>query len=78
MPDESIPGLPCPNPYFVQGGYGEQFPPVGSHWGYWTEAVSSLGHRLGYWKWLEIKKQYTLADPLHVVTSQGVRLKNPA
>jgi hypothetical protein len=78
MPDENLPGLPCPNPHFVQGGYGEQFPSVGSHWGYWTEASLPQGHRLGYWKWREIPKTYTREDPLHVVTPQGVRLKSPA
>jgi hypothetical protein len=78
MSNETIPGLPCPNPHFVPGGHGEQFPPVGSHWGYWMEAVSSLGHRLNYWKWLEVPKTYTRKDPLTVVTPTGVKFKSPA
>ena len=78
MPAENLPGLPCPNPHFVQGGLGEEFPSVGSHWGYWAEAVSQQGHRLNYWKWVENPKQHTIADPLHVVTPTGVRLKNPS
>ena len=78
MSDESIPALPCPNPHFSQGGLGEADPPVGSHWGYWTEASLPQGHRLGYWKWREIPKQYTRKEPLVVTTPQGVRLKNPA
>jgi hypothetical protein len=66
MSEENLPGLPCPNPHFVRGGLGEEFPPVGSHWGYWAEAVSQLGHRLNYWKWVEIPKQYTCKNLLTV------------
>jgi len=78
MPDNSLPGLPCPNPHFVRGGLGEELPPVGSHWGYWTEAVSQQGDRLGYWKWLEIPKHYSRKDPLTVTPPTGIRVRNPA
>jgi hypothetical protein len=78
MPDDSLPGLPCTNPHFVRGGLGKELPPVGSHWGFWAEAVSQQGHQLGYWTRLETPKQYTRKDPLTVVTPTGVRFKSPA
>ncbi len=78
MSFESIPSPPCRNPHFVRGGLGEEVPPVGSHWGYWSEAVSQLGHHLGYWKWLEVPKTYTRKEPLTVTTPSGIRLTNPA
>jgi hypothetical protein len=78
MPDESILGLPCPNPHFVRRGLSEEFPPTGAHWGYWADAISYEDNRLNYWKWVEIPKQDSLREPLTVVTPSGVRLKNPA
>jgi len=74
---EFIAGPPCRNPHYVPGGYGEEFAPVGSHHGLWVEA-SHRGHRLGYWIWREIPRQWTLKDPLIVVTAQGVKFKLPA
>jgi len=78
MADESIPGPPFRNPYFVPGGHSDEFPRVGSHHGLWVEAESPQGNRLGYWIWREIPKQYSLREPLSVVTPTGVKFKSPA
>jgi hypothetical protein len=54
-----LPDLPRPNPrYTPDGKNGEEFPPTGSHWGFWREEISPQGYGLGYWTWLEIPKTH--------------------
>jgi hypothetical protein len=84
-------GLPCRNPrYTSDGKNGEEFPPVGSHWGQWRQAMSATwnylathgdiknGWALPHLVWYEHPKKYSIDGLLHVVTPQNIVLKNPA
>jgi hypothetical protein len=82
-------GLPCRNPrYTPDGKNGEEFPPVGSRWGQWRQAMSATwthlvthgdlknGWALQHLIWIEHPKKYTLDDPLTVTTPTGIRFKS--
>jgi hypothetical protein len=79
-------GLPCRNPrYTPDGKHGEEFPPVNAKYEFWQQAISMSwnylaecgdiknGWILSQLIWVEQPKQYSLDDPLTVVTATGIR-----